>query len=154
MCEHSRHAAEAGQPCEEKSGTNEQRDGEEPRRDGEPENRTDKRETTRSDPHLPLQLDGLPGIDRYRQTRLAPRLYAWETTVEEQRQKNVHVRDGVEENTFVAMRTKRDATLSAPTLLLPSIQLNMRAGKCPPAEANGVRYLKIPVKFKSAETAA
>jgi glyoxylase-like metal-dependent hydrolase (beta-lactamase superfamily II) len=80
--------------------------------------------------------------------------YAWETTVGEQREKNVHVRDGVEENTFVAVRTKRDATLSVPTLLLPSIQVNMRAGKFPPAETNGVRYLKISVKFKSAETAA
>jgi len=79
--------------------------------------------------------------------------YAWETTVQEQREKNVHVREGVEEDTFVAMRTSRDATLSAPTLLLPSIQVNIRAGKFPSAEANGVRYLKIPVKFKSPEVA-
>ena len=79
--------------------------------------------------------------------------YAWETTVKEQREKNVHVGEGVDEDTFVAMRTKRDATLSAPTLLLPSIQVNIRAGKFPPAEANGVRYLKIPVKFRSPEVA-
>ena len=74
--------------------------------------------------------------------------YAWETTVEEQREKNVHVKDGVTEDEFVAMRTKRDATLAAPRLLLPSIQVNIRAGKFPPAEANGVRYLVIPVRLK------
>lgn len=74
--------------------------------------------------------------------------YAWETTVREQREKNVHVKKGVTEEEFVAMRTARDATLSAPRLLLPSIQVNIRAGKFPPAEANGVRYLAIPVKFK------
>ena len=74
--------------------------------------------------------------------------YAWETTVQEQREKNVHVREGVMEEEFVAMRSKRDATLSAPRLLLPSIQVNIRAGKFPPKEANGVRYLVIPVKLK------
>jgi glyoxylase-like metal-dependent hydrolase (beta-lactamase superfamily II) len=74
--------------------------------------------------------------------------YAWETTVGEERARNVHVRDGVSEDEFVAMRTKRDSTLAAPLLLLlPSIQVNMRAGKLPPAEANGVRYLKMPVKL-------
>ena len=77
--------------------------------------------------------------------------YAWETTVREERDGNVHVRDGVTEEEFVAMRNKRDATLSAPRLLLPSIQVNIRAGKFPPAHANGVRYLAIPVKFKNAE---
>jgi glyoxylase-like metal-dependent hydrolase (beta-lactamase superfamily II) len=77
--------------------------------------------------------------------------YAWETTVREERDGNVHVRDGVTEEEFVAMRNKRDATLSAPRLLLPSIQINIRAGKFPPAHANGVRYLTIPVKFKNAE---
>jgi glyoxylase-like metal-dependent hydrolase (beta-lactamase superfamily II) len=74
--------------------------------------------------------------------------YAWETTVQEQREKNVHVREGVTEEQFVAMRSKRDATLAAPRLLLPSIQVNIRAGKFPPKEANGVRYLVIPVKLK------
>ena len=79
--------------------------------------------------------------------------YAWETTVAEQRQKNIQVGHGVSEEEFVAQRNARDATLSAPTLLLPSIQVNIRAGRFPAAEANGVRYLKIPVKFKSdAET--
>jgi glyoxylase-like metal-dependent hydrolase (beta-lactamase superfamily II) len=77
--------------------------------------------------------------------------YAWETTVHEERENNVHVKDGVSEGAFVAMRTARDATLSAPRLLLPSIQVNMRAGKFPPAHSNGVRYLTIPVKFRNAE---
>jgi len=77
--------------------------------------------------------------------------YAWETTVREERQKNVHVKDGVSEDDFVAMRNTRDATLSAPRLLLPSIQVNIRAGKFPAAHANGVRYLTIPVQFKSEE---
>lgn len=74
--------------------------------------------------------------------------YAWETTVAEQRRANRHVHDGVSEDDFVAMRTARDATLDAPRLLLPSIQVNIRAGRFPPAEANGVRYLTIPVKLK------
>ena len=71
--------------------------------------------------------------------------YAWETTVAEEKARNVHVHEGVSEDDFVKMRTTRDATLSAPTLLLPSIQVNMRAGKLPPAEANGVHYLKVPI---------
>ena len=58
---------------------------------------------------------------------------------------NIHVHDGVSEDGFVKMRTTRDATLSAPTLLLPSIQVNMRAGKLPPADANGVHYLRVPI---------
>lgn len=73
--------------------------------------------------------------------------YAWETTVAEQRRQNVHVKDGVSEDEFVAMRKARDARLAAPHLLMPSIQVNMRAGKFPPAETNGVRYLKIPVSL-------
>ncbi|MFZ5691665.1 MAG: MBL fold metallo-hydrolase [Pseudomonadota bacterium] len=75
--------------------------------------------------------------------------YAWETTVAEERANNVHVGQGVTEDEFVAMREKRDATLAAPVLLLPSIQVNIRAGKFPPAESNGVHYLKIPVKLAS-----
>jgi glyoxylase-like metal-dependent hydrolase (beta-lactamase superfamily II) len=75
--------------------------------------------------------------------------YAWETTVGEQREKNVHLGKGVTEEAFVTMRSARDATLSAPRLLLPSIQVNIRAGKFPPAEANGIRYLTIPVKVKA-----
>lgn len=76
-------------------------------------------------------------------------VYAWETTVEEQRRNNVHAREGVSEEEFVAMRTARDAKLAAPRLLLPSIQVNIRAGNFPPAEANGVHYLTIPVTFKN-----
>ena len=75
--------------------------------------------------------------------------YAWQTTVAAEREGNVHVGHGTSEDAFVAMRNARDATLAAPTLLLPSIQVNIRAGRFPAAEANGVRYLKIPVKFSA-----
>jgi hypothetical protein len=75
--------------------------------------------------------------------------YAWETTVAEQPATSVHVKEGVSEEEFVATRTARDKTLSAPKLLLPSIQVNIRAGRFPPAEHNGVRYLIIPVKARS-----
>jgi glyoxylase-like metal-dependent hydrolase (beta-lactamase superfamily II) len=74
--------------------------------------------------------------------------YAWETTVAEQRANNKHVREGVSEEEFVKMRNERDATLAAPTLLMPSIQVNIRAGRFPPKESNGVHYLTIPVTFK------
>jgi len=70
---------------------------------------------------------------------------AFETTVAEQRAKNIHVRDGVTEAEFVEMRTRRDATLEMPVLILPSVQINIRAGERPPAEANGTAYLKIPL---------
>lgn len=70
---------------------------------------------------------------------------AWETTVAEQRARNIHVHDGVSEAEFVALRTGRDAQLDVPTLILPSIQINIRAGRMPPAEDNGVSYLKIPL---------
>lgn len=69
----------------------------------------------------------------------------WETTVAAQRAANIHVHDGVSEDDFVAMRTQRDATLAMPVLILPSVQVNIRAGAMPPPEANGVSYLKIPV---------
>ncbi|AWA40204.1 MBL fold metallo-hydrolase [Pseudomonas fluorescens] len=68
-----------------------------------------------------------------------------QTTVGEQRKSNIHVNDGVDEAAFVEMRTKRDAGLGMPTLLLPAIQVNVRAGNLPPAEGNGVVYLKIPI---------
>ena len=71
--------------------------------------------------------------------------YAWETTVGEELDRNVHVHDGITEDEFVKMRTTRDATLAAPTLLMPSIQVNMRAGQLPPPDANGVHYLRVPV---------
>jgi glyoxylase-like metal-dependent hydrolase (beta-lactamase superfamily II) len=80
-------------------------------------------------------------------------VYAWETTVKDERERNVHVKEDINEDAFVKMREARDATLSAPRLLLPSIQVNIRAGKFPPAHVNGVSYLTIPVKFKNAEAA-
>lgn len=80
-----------------------------------------------------------PGRDEYR----------WETTVGEQRRTSVHIHEGVTEDAFVAMREARDATLPVPKLLLPAIQVNVRAGRLPDAEANGVRFLRIPVKIKS-----
>ncbi len=70
---------------------------------------------------------------------------AYKTTVGAQRAANVHIHDGVDEAAFVAMRRARDAQLEAPVLLLPSVQVNMRAGELPPPEANGTRYLKIPL---------
>lgn len=80
-----------------------------------------------------------PGRDEYR----------WETTVGAERRDSIHVHDGVSEADFVAMREARDATLAVPKLLLPSIQVNVRAGRLPTAEANGVHYLKIPVKLRT-----
>ena len=77
-----------------------------------------------------------PGRDRY----------AWESTVADERAHNLHVHDGVSADAFADMRQRRDATLAAPTLLLPSIQVNIRAGRWPEAESNGVRYLKIPMQ--------
>ncbi|MGI9293671.1 MAG: MBL fold metallo-hydrolase [Pseudomonadales bacterium] len=76
-----------------------------------------------------------PGRDEYR----------WETTVAEQKANNVHVHDGTSEAEFAIFRKKRDATLGMPHLILPSVQVNMRAGHLPPAEVNGTRYLKIPL---------
>jgi len=71
--------------------------------------------------------------------------YVWETTVEAERSSNVHIHDGVSEDEFVAMREARDKTLAMPRLILPSVQVNMRAGHLPPPEDNGITYLKIPV---------
>jgi glyoxylase-like metal-dependent hydrolase (beta-lactamase superfamily II) len=76
-----------------------------------------------------------PGRDEYR----------WETSVAEERAHNIHVHDGVSEDEFVAMREARDATLDMPRLILPSIQINMRAGQLPEPEDNGTRYIKIPL---------
>ncbi len=75
--------------------------------------------------------------------------FAWETTVAEEQASNVHVGRNVSEQEFVAMRRARDATLPAPTLLLPSIQVNVRAGRLPAAESNGLRYLKIPIRLSA-----
>lgn len=71
--------------------------------------------------------------------------YAWETTVREERNYNIHIRSGTTEADFVSMRNARDKTLDMPTLLLPSVQINMRAGHLPPPELNGVSYLKLPI---------
>lgn len=76
-----------------------------------------------------------PGRDEFR----------WETTVAEEKAKNIHARDGISEDEFVAMRRARDATLSMPRLILPAVQVNMRAGHLPPPDANGVSYLRLPV---------
>lgn len=73
------------------------------------------------------------------------RAVVFETTVGEQRRKNIHVHDGISEAEFVDMRTRRDATLEMPVLMLPSVQINIRAGDLPPVESNGVAYLKIPL---------
>lgn len=72
---------------------------------------------------------------------------AWVSTVAEQRAQNIHVHEGITEAEFVKMRTARDQTLDMPTLILPSVQVNVRAGKLPPPEDNGVRYLKIPINL-------
>jgi len=69
----------------------------------------------------------------------------YQSTVAEQRASNVHVHEGISEAAFVAMREARDATLEMPVLILPSVQINMRAGSLPPAEDNGVHYIKIPL---------
>jgi len=71
--------------------------------------------------------------------------FVHETTVAEQRERNIHVREGIKEDEFVKMRTERDATLNMPRLILPSVQVNMRAGEMPPAEDNGQVYLKVPI---------
>jgi len=71
--------------------------------------------------------------------------HAWKTTVAEQRAKNVHIHDGIDEDAFVEMRNTRDKTLSMPVLILPSVQVNIRAGHMPPPEDNGQVYLKVPV---------
>lgn len=72
-------------------------------------------------------------------------VFAWETTVAEERANNIHIGGGVSEDDYVKMRETRDKDLSMPKLILPSVQVNMRAGTLPPPEANGIRYLKLPV---------
>lgn len=73
------------------------------------------------------------------------REYAWQTTVAEERADNIHIRDGVTQDEYVRLRTERDRTLDMPTLILPSVQVNMRAGHFPPPEENGITYLKLPI---------
>ena len=71
--------------------------------------------------------------------------FAWETTVAEQRRSNIHCRDGVSRESFVAARTARDAELSVPRLMVPAVQVNIRGGRLPAPESNGQRYLKVPI---------
>ena len=92
-----------------------------------------------------LDLPGDTRLFMCHDYRPGGRALAHVTTVAEQRAANVHVHDGIAEDTFVAMRRARDATLDMPVLMLPSVQVNMRAGHLPPPESNGVRYLKIPL---------
>jgi glyoxylase-like metal-dependent hydrolase (beta-lactamase superfamily II) len=73
--------------------------------------------------------------------------FAWQTTVAEQRSSNIQVRDDISEDEFVVMRETRDASLSMPRLILPSVQVNIRAGAMPPAEGDGVSYLKLPLNL-------
>ncbi|NBC37195.1 MBL fold metallo-hydrolase [Novosphingobium sp. FSY-8] len=73
--------------------------------------------------------------------------FVWETTVEAQRKTNIHIHDGITEAEFVAMRQARDATLAMPRLILPSVQVNMRGGRMPEPESNGVSYLKLPLNL-------
>jgi len=75
----------------------------------------------------------------------AGRSVVFETTVAAERASNIHVRDGVTEDEFVALRTARDATLEMPVLILPAVQINIRAGEMPPKEENGIAYAKIPL---------
>ena len=91
---------------------------------------------------LPPETRIFVGHDYPPEGRDAP---AWETTVAEERAGNVHVRDAIDEDAFVAMREARDKTLAAPRLILPSLQVNIRAGRLPPPEGDGGRYLKLPI---------
>jgi len=93
-----------------------------------------------------LQLPGETRLFMCHDYKTAERdTYAWQTTVAEQRASNVHIRDGVEEDVFVTMRRARDTGLPTPNLLLPAIQMNIRAGRTPPPASDGVCYLKIPL---------
>jgi glyoxylase-like metal-dependent hydrolase (beta-lactamase superfamily II) len=83
----------------------------------------------------------------------AGRTPQWQTTVADQRAHNIHLHDGVDEDSFVKMRQARDATLAVPTLILPSIQVNVRGGRLPPADDNGVTYLRIPINALGATSA-
>ena len=69
----------------------------------------------------------------------------WQSTVAQERKDNIHVHDGVSEDDFVAMRAARDATLEMPVLMLPAVQVNVRAGRMPPVDNNGTAYFKIPI---------
>ena len=96
---------------------------------------------------LPPETRVFTGHDYMPEGRTAP---AWESTVAEQRTKNIHVHDGIHEADFVLARRNRDASLAAPVLILPSLQVNIRAGELPPADANGKVYLRLPVNVLGA----
>ena len=104
----------------------------------------DARQLYRSIQHL-LQLPPETVVYVCHDYPPAERQPAWQTTVAEQRARNIHVRDGISEDAFVAMRTARDLTLDMPTLILPAIQVNVRAGQFPPPDDNGIAYLRIPL---------
>ena len=91
---------------------------------------------------LPPETRLFTGHDYPPASRAGP---AWEASVAQHRRSNIHVHDGVSETEFVAMRTKRDATLEAPALILPALQVNIRAGEMPPASIGGHVYLRLPV---------
>lgn len=96
------------------------------------------------------RLLALPGATRMfvgHDYGVAGRSTAWESTVEEQRSGNLHLREGIAEEDFVAMREARDRTLALPELILPALQVNIRAGALPPAEPNGKTYLKLPLEI-------
>lgn len=73
--------------------------------------------------------------------------YHYLSTVKEQKEKNIHIRQGISEEQFVEMRQQRDASLAMPRLIIPAIQINIRAGAFPPADTNGVVYLKLPLNL-------
>ena len=94
------------------------------------------------------RLLSLPGETRMfvcHDYRPGGRPAAWETTVAEQRAANIHIHDGVTEAEFIALRTARDRTLAMPVLMIPAVQVNIRAGELPPPAKNGVRYLRVPI---------
>lgn len=100
--------------------------------------------------HRILALPGATRIYVCHDYPPAQRAAAWQTTVADQRAHNIHVRDGISESAFVALREARDAHLEVPTLILPSIQVNIRAGQLPPPESDGISYLKIPLNVLAA----
>lgn len=104
----------------------------------------DARQLYRSMRHL-LELPPQTAIYVCHDYPPASREPRWKTSVAEQRAANIHVRDGVSEDEFVKMRQARDATLEMPTLILPSIQINVRGGRLPPPDDNGIAYLRIPL---------
>jgi hypothetical protein len=96
---------------------------------------------------LPQALSGIKSrsADKIPDSVASIRDIKWKTTVADERARNIHVHDGITEDEFARMRTARDATLSTPRLIIPSIQVNMRAGRLPPTETGAQRFLKVPL---------